>query len=494
MTRSFAWSVGWRTALGLLLAALLGHWLGRLWQQGVLGLLLSGGIALSSSRMLQKALHPFERALDPLQNELGTRTSAPASPAAKATASIRELLPLESAIRQAGALIDSHNLKGAAERGKLELLLDSLPEAVASLDDTGRLQWMNQAMQRLLPEGTSGREFSSRIGHALVHVVRDPDVLDAVEVALGGEAVAERRARTVLPGHTFDVSAAPLPQSGAVVILRDITTAERMERTQRDFVANVSHELRTPLTSITGYVETLLEELEEPGPLAGGREPGRSFPMQQAKGLQVEFLGTILRNAERMNLLIDDLLELSRVESGEHPVKPIPISARVLAEEALASANGFVPEDGSTRIERGELTESLVVADTEATLRVLTNLIENAVKYGRGPGGAEVRLSASEQVRPGFVCFSVSDRGPGIASEHQTRLFERFYRVDKARSRESGGTGLGLAIARGLVTAQGGEIWCDSELGQGSSFRFILPLLPDESLLPADATSPDGDS
>ncbi len=362
-----------------------------------------------------------------------------------------------------------HRLQAAedSQRG-MESILDSMQDAVVAVDAAGRIQWTNEPMRQLLP-GTPASG-TVRVGHALVQTIRDPEVLACVDAALRDHEPCERRATTVVPGRTFAVSAAPMPQGGAVAVLREVTRVEQMERTQRDFVANVSHELRTPLTSITGYAETLLEEVEE-----------GTFDTAAA----ADFLNTIHKNATRMNRLVEDLLVLARVDSGEKPARPVRVRASALVRESLEAVAGVL-RDSEAKLELGEVTETEVLADTDAMVRVLGNLIENALRYGvpgisaNGAAGngqaARIVVSAESGCEEtGAVRFSVRDFGMGIASEHLPRLFERFYRVDKARSRESGGTGLGLAIARRLVEAQGGVIWCESELNKGSVFAFTLP-------------------
>jgi two-component system phosphate regulon sensor histidine kinase PhoR len=336
-------------------------------------------------------------------------------------------------------------------------LLDSMQDAVVAVDAAGRIQWTNAPMRRLIPSAPASGLV--RVGHALVQTIRDPDVLACVSAALTQRTVIEGRATSVVPGKIFDVNAAPMPQGGAVAVLRDVTRVEQMERAQKDFVANVSHELRTPLTSITGYVETLLEE-EEP------------------EGIVKEFLGTIQKNAVRMNRLTEDLLVLARVESGEHPVRPVRVKAALLVREAYDSMARLVRDAGGV-LQLTEVVDAEVMADSDAVVRVLNNLIENATKYGRGE--AETRIVMSAVAAEGrMVRFLVQDFGAGIPSEHIGRLFERFYRVDKGRSRESGGTGLGLAIARRLIEAQNGKIWVESELARGSAFYFTLPLASEE--------------
>jgi two-component system phosphate regulon sensor histidine kinase PhoR len=194
-----------------------------------------------------------------------------------------------------------------------------------------------------------------------------------------------------------------------------------------------------------------------------------------------EFLSTILKNATRMNRLTEDLLIMARVDSRESELHPEAVRADVLVRDAVQAMSGLV-QDAEAVLEIGETTDAEVYADTDAVMQVLGNLIENGVKYGRARDAVKSRVvvSAREVWRgdnepAGVVEFSVQDFGQGIASEHLTRIFERFYRVDKARSRESGGTGLGLAIARHMVESQGGTIRAESELNGGSNFLVTLP-------------------
>ncbi|MEO6806216.1 MAG: ATP-binding protein [Edaphobacter sp.] len=345
-------------------------------------------------------------------------------------------------------------------RRELEAMIDSMQNAVAAVDPAGRVQWTNQRLQRLFPDTSPGN--AVRIGQALVQIIRDPDVLGCVRIALEQRIVSESRSTSLLPGRIFEVAASPMPGGGAVVVLHDITRIEQVERTQREFVANVSHELRTPLTSIGGYVETLLDH-----------EMSLS---SQAR----EFLSIILKNATRMNRLTEDLLIMARVESSEQELHPAPVRADILVRDAVQAMSGMV-RDTDAVLEIGETTSAEVVADTDAILRVLSNLIENGIKYGHARNESHSRIivsarAISDPVGPGgAVEFSVRDFGSGIASEHLSRIFERFYRVDKARSRESGGTGLGLAIARYTVQTHGGTIRAESELNAGSTFFFTLP-------------------
>jgi two-component system phosphate regulon sensor histidine kinase PhoR len=338
-------------------------------------------------------------------------------------------------------------------RRELSVLLDSMQEAVIGVSTQGQVTWSNSKMKAILPSVV-------REGRPLVESIRDPDVLHCVALALGEKQLGRGRATSFAPGRAFAVSAAPMPGGGAVVVLHDVTEVERAERTRRDFVANVSHELRTPLTSITGYVETVLESDE---PLSA-----------QAR----EFLSIVMRNATRMNRLTVDLLALATVEAGDFELRTQAVTADALLDEAFEGMAGMAA-DARVILERSEPeggpVTALVQADPDAMTQVFGNLIENALKYGRA--GGRVRVGARECSEG--VEFFVQDFGTGIASEHLGRIFERFYRVDKARSRDSGGTGLGLAIVKHIVLAHGGRIWAESELGLGSMFRFTLP--------PADA-------
>ena len=364
---------------------------------------------------------------------------------------------LARSISAASSHVERVLASAAESRNELVAMIDSMQDAVVAVDPTGRIQWTNRRLRRVIP-GTS-LSGAVRIGRALVQTIRDPDVLECVRTALEDRVVTERRATSLLPGRIFEVIASPMPGGGAVAVLHDITRIEQVERTQRDFVANVSHELRTPLTSITGYVETLLDHETSLSPVAR------------------EFLGTILKNATRMNRLTEDLLVMARVESSEQELHPAPIAANILVHDAVQAMSGLV-QDAAAILEVGETTDCEVFADADAIIQVLNNLIENAIKYGqpRGKRHAHVIVSAQPVTEPfEAVEFRVRDFGQGIASEHLSRIFERFYRIDKARSRESGGTGLGLAIALHMVQTQGGTIRAESELNAGSTFVFTIP-------------------
>lgn len=366
-----------------------------------------------------------------------------------------ELSVLARALDVTASRLEStfHSLESS--RRELTALLDSMQEGVIAVTSAGLVSWSNASIARLTQQPI-------REGRALVQTIRDPDVLVCVTTALRERAVVRARATALSPGRVFEVHAAPMPGGGAVCVLSDVTEIERAETTRRDFVANVSHELRTPLTSISGYVEAMLD-------------------MRGLDPVAREFLGIILKNATRMTRLTEDLLALAQVESADFKLALRPLRAATLVQDAANSLMPVVQDAGMT-MEIAETASDTVLADPDALQQVFGNLVENATKYGRS--GGKIHLGARR--RDDHVDFYVEDFGAGIPFEHHRRIFERFYRVDKARSRDSGGTGLGLSIARHIVNAHGGDIRVESELGRGARFIFTLPV----AVLPLEARKP----
>jgi two-component system phosphate regulon sensor histidine kinase PhoR len=359
-----------------------------------------------------------------------------------AETSTDEIGQVVTALDQTARHLESSFVALQTSQHQLETLLNSIQDGVIAVGADDRVLWANRSMERLR---------RTRLEAPVEETVRDPDFLRAVRGASASGKVCAARATSIFPARTFDVTAAPMPGGGAVAVLRDLTETERVEKTRRDFIANVSHELRTPLTSIQGYAETLLDGA-----------PGSNHAR--------EFLEIIRKNASRMARLTEDLLTLARVESGEQRFDTRPVPAGELLRDAEESFN---ERAGGLGIELlvEDTTSGQVDADTEAIHQVFSNLVDNALKYGGS--GRKLVLGARDTHRG--VEFYVKDYGPGISSEHLPRLFERFYRVDKARSRESGGTGLGLAIAKHVVLAHGGTIRAESELNHGATFLFTLP-------------------
>ena len=386
----------------------------------VIIMLLAALAAHYTARRLQRILRFAERVS---AGDLTARISA---------TSLDEIGQVATALDKTARRVEESFLAVQTSQRQLETLLNSMQDAVIAVGSDGRVQWANRGMERLVPQRT-------RLNAPVVETVRDPQFLAAVRDATEGKKIASARAGSIVPG------------GGAVAVLRDLTETERVEKTRRDFIANVSHELRTPLTSIQGYTETLLDSTSENGHVR-------------------EFLEIVRKNAARMSRLTEDLLTLARVESGEQRFDPQPTTPAELLSDAEESFREVVRGQGMELTIEASL-DTPVNADREAIHQVFSNLIENAMKYA---GSGKRILLGARSVERG-VEFYVRDFGPGIPSEHLPRLFERFYRVDKARSRESGGTGLGLAIAKHIVFAHSGVIRAESELNHGSEFSFTLP-------------------
>jgi two-component system phosphate regulon sensor histidine kinase PhoR len=427
-------------------------------------LALASGVALLLALLVAAAAsHWISRRLDHIV-EVAARIADGDLQARILETSHDEVGLVAGAIDKTARRVEQSFAEVRSSQRQLETLLNSMQDAVIAVSDDGLVQWANQPMDRLVPQGT-------RLQQPVVETIRDPDFLATVKEAATTREVKTARATSIVPGRAFDVTAAPLPDGGAVAVLRDLTETERVEKTRRDFIANVSHELRTPLTSIQGYAETLLDTTPENG------APTR------------EFLEIIRKNSSRMARLTEDLLTLARVESGETRFDMEPVPPSELLHDAEESFREIARGHGidlqiqglhthelqihELQIKDSPLPEGLpqVLADREAIHQVFSNLIDNALKYGASGG----RIILGARPVPHAVEFCVQDFGAGIASEHLTRLFERFYRVDKARSRESGGTGLGLAIAKHIMLAHGGSIRAESELAHGSTFLFTLP-------------------
>jgi two-component system phosphate regulon sensor histidine kinase PhoR len=355
----------------------------------------------------------------------------------------------------------------ADERDFSAAVLLSMSEGVAVVDNHARVLFANAAFAEVVGSADGSR------GRPLVEVARHSRLIEAVEGALArAETVrAEVEFGTVRP-RTFALTAAPVAATaarGVVLVLHDVTEIRRLERIRRDFVANVSHELRTPLTTIQGFAETLL----------GG---ALDDPSARRK-----FLEIIRDHAARLGRITDDLLKLSAIEGGSMTFRMEPVSLPQLIEHCIEAVSLKARARG-LEIERhapGGLPQ--VRGDSLRLEEVLKNLLENAIQYTPPPGS--IKVSASLEGDHAVLC--VADTGIGIPSTDQQRIFERFYRVDVARSREAGGTGLGLSIAKHIVEAHEGRLWVESELGQGSRFYVSLPLWESEpAALPAGPAEP----
>ncbi len=347
------------------------------------------------------------------------------------------------------------------ERNLSSAILGSMVEGVAVVNASERLLFANPGFAEIL-----GLDVPPQSGSALVEVVRQTELIEAVRRVLKGEPRVETEIVTgTLRQHFFAVTVASVraaETSGAVIVLHDVTDLRKLERVRRDFVANVSHEFKTPLTAIQGFAETLL---------AGALDD----PLNR-----VRFLEIILEHSRRLARLTDDLLRLSQMDADRLGLEIQRVSVPQFVEGCVETARRPAA-DRDLRISVN-LSDRLpdIAADRRRLAEVLQNLLDNAIQYT--PPGGQIMLSASASASE--VTFTVSDTGIGIPQADQPRIFERFYRVDAARSREVGGTGLGLAIAKHLVEVHGGRIWVESEVGQGSQFHFTVPVFDSERASP----------
>jgi len=341
------------------------------------------------------------------------------------------------------------------ERGTITAILDSMVEGVLAVDAHDHLLLLNQsvrAMFRLGPRLGEGKPF--------LEVIRNADLFDLLGAcrAAGGEMVSRDLNLTTPVERALQVHALPLglggDGTGVLMVLHDVTELRRLERVRTEFVANVSHELRTPLTAIRGYLETLLSgALEE-------RDNARRF------------LEIASRHTDRLGRLLDDLLDLSNIELGKVQLQLEPANLSDVLEAVLAIIQPQAEGKGvsfSTALPPGL---PAILADPDRLEQVLLNLLDNALKFTPAAG----RVTVSAAVQGQMVEVAVADTGIGIPSTDLPRITERFYRVDRARSRELGGTGLGLAIVKHLVQAHGGQLTIESEVGRGTTVRFTLPI------------------
>jgi two-component system phosphate regulon sensor histidine kinase PhoR len=355
---------------------------------------------------------------------------------------------LDRAASQHRELVDRLSLESA----RREAILASMVEGVLAVDSELRVIFCNQSFANAF-----GAKGPLRERLPLLELVRDPELLDTLtQVLVTGEPAKRRLELSMASGRAFEVQVAPLAapsNRGAIAILHDVSDLERLERVRKDFVANVSHELRTPLTAIRGYAETLLDGALD------DQENNRRF------------LEVIRAHAIRLNNIASDLLTLSELESGKSLAEPEQVSLVAALESALHTVEAEA-RIRDVKIHSGRLEAVFVMGDRMRLEQALINLLDNAIKFNRAGGEVSVTAGPADG---GKARVSVSDTGVGIPSEDLSRIFERFYRSDKARSREMGGTGLGLAIVKHIVERMKGSIEVQSTLGKGSTFTVILP-------------------
>jgi len=360
----------------------------------------------------------------------------------------------EEAFREIAQLRQEQEQDKVQRQAKQELVLDSMVEGLLLLDGSGRIQLANRAFRRLFP---APGEIRSK---TILEVLRWPELSQLIKELGATQAWVNREIRFPGPDEVwFQISAASITDKdaegqGTVLVFHDVSQLKRLERTRQEFVANVSHELRTPLSHIKGYAETLL---------SGAKDNPE---------VSTRFLQTIERNAERLRLLIEDLLTISEIESGRVRLDLKPVSVASLVSRVLNDFQTRARVRGVTL--QSEMVEAEVRADAGRLEQVVSNLVDNAIKYGRQGGRVTVGSRLLDGGRRAEIF--IRDDGPGLPPEALERVFERFYRVDKARSREQGGTGLGLSIVKHLIQSHGGRVWVRSEMGKGATFYFTLPL------------------
>ena len=416
-----------------------------LWLASLIILLLAGGVIVLISRSFSERI---ER-LTAFSQRVAEGDFRPQASDGTGDALDR----LSHSLNQTSARLDRTIRTLTEERNLSSAILGSMVEGVLVVNGSERVVFANQSFAEILD-----LKVPPQAGSGLVEVVRQTELIEAARKVLRGEPRVESEIVTgTLRQHFFAATVASVraaETNGAVIVLHDITDLRKLERVRRDFVANVSHEFRTPLTAIQGFAETLL---------AGAMNDPQN---------RERFLGIIVEHSRRLARLTEDLLMLSKMDADrlELEMRRIPVGPFVESciETSMPRA---LEKDLKLLVNLADRVPD-IAGDRRRLTEVLQNLLDNAIQYT--PAGGQIMVSAGP--RSGEVVFTVSDTGIGIPQADQPRIFERFYRVDVARSREVGGTGLGLSIAKHLVETHGGRIWVESEIGRGSQFHFSVPL------------------
>jgi two-component system phosphate regulon sensor histidine kinase PhoR len=361
-----------------------------------------------------------------------------------------ELGELAAMLNQAADQIQSRQAELVRDRARSELFLGAMAEGALAVDQRGTVLLANDLLRRAL-------ELEDPLGRHYIEAVRQREVGEVIDSVLRTGQRKQQEVQIRHVGRVYALTGVPIPgergmPSGAFLTFHDITELRRLEQVRKDFVANASHELRTPLTSIRGFVEAL--------------EDGAAEQPETAQ----RFLAKIRTHADRMAALIEDLLELSRLEAGERAASQEVVAPAEVAADAAASFAELAEKRG-LRLECVDRGAPAVIGDADRLRRILENLLENALKYT--PEGGHVRVTCAA-APGGGASVEVRDDGPGIAAEHLPRIFERFYRADRARSRELGGTGLGLSIVKHLADSIGARVEVASEPGRGTRFTVHL--------------------
>ncbi|MBI3313403.1 MAG: phosphate regulon sensor histidine kinase PhoR [Candidatus Omnitrophica bacterium] len=351
--------------------------------------------------------------------------------------------------------LKSRIAESEGEKAKIALILENMTEAVIAVDSGKQILAINPSAEAIFHV-----QKKQAVGKTLIEIVRNPKIDEMMDLAMAGEQTPtvemeiSRPAKKSLKAHAVSVSKHEEGLSG-ILVVTDVTEMRKLENLRRDFVANVSHELKTPLTSLKGFIETLLG--------GAAKDPAKAE----------SFLRMMEEDSARLARLIDDLLELSKIESREIILRREPIDLKELAAKAVKLLDSSIKEKQITvENQIDPALKGKLLADADKIQQVFVNLIDNAVKFNRSGGKITLKTSAGKT----NVQISVEDNGLGIPAADVPRVFERFFRVDKARNKNSGGTGLGLAIVKHIVEAHDGKVSCESELGKGSKFYFTLPL------------------
>jgi two-component system phosphate regulon sensor histidine kinase PhoR len=414
---------------------------------------LSGGYVLVRRRT--QPLQTVKQAVGALVGELVEPSVAPSAS--------DELGALAETVGRIGQKVHERMEHLRREHNQMRAILGSMIEGIVAVDQNERVVHMNQAAGRILhaaPEVC--------IGSPIWEVTRVRAVVEILSDTIHGAGETVREAHIVdqQRDQAIEMHASPLRSSsgtlaGALVVLHDVTELRRLENVRREFVANVSHELKTPVTAIKGFVETLRD--------------GAMDDRAQAE----RFLGIVARHAERLHAIIEDLLSLSRLEQEEEPTA-LPRADTALADVLEAAVHDCVAQAAARQVTVMTTCTETLQARLNAPLieQAIVNLLDNAITYSKA--GSTIWLEALQEDTA--VTIRVRDEGVGIPQQHLTRIFERFYRVDKARSREHGGTGLGLAIVKHIALVHGGQVSVSSAVGKGSTFALHLPLTTDTAM------------
>jgi signal transduction histidine kinase len=402
---------------------------------GIISFLLAGVLALLFARSVSKPIVDLSNVARSLAAGERKRLPALAAPG--------EVGDLADAVHRLAEQLEARISALAAEQSILTALIETLNEGVIAISPSHEVVRISDTGRRLL-------SIDRPVPFAVDYLPREATLREAIALALRGTETEPEE--VVIGDATLSLTASPLVNGGAVVALFDLSPIRKLEAVRRDFVANVSHELRTPLTIVGGFAETL-------------QDP--DMPAER----RAEFAKTILSNTQRMQRIVDELLDLSRIETGHWKPRPESIRIADLAAEVFGRVAVSAKTKGVVLETKVDPDVETIHADRTALEQILLNLVENAIRHTAGGGRITIRTAPADD----GVLLVVSDTGSGIPPEHLPRIFERFYRADSGRSRDAGGTGLGLAIVRHLVEAHGGSVHAESTVGVGTSIRIFFP-------------------